>query len=318
MFINLKTIEAAILKNENIISSILKYLKKIKIINDKVIVNFLKKYKIINAVQDEDDKYLQLIDILEFVRDFKFEVFSPKNKVKIEKDENLENLNLKTEHSDDLNEFMKENSFSPKNKIKTNKIKLIDINTDKLKTRITKLNRKVDKLYLEKSIIDNSILLDLNQNKIEENTSEIKKKFKVKFIFSKKFDVEENKSKKETHVKPSIFTKFKEHKENKLDNINFALDEENIEDDDTIPKENEDYIKKNYIYVPNSAANLTFENEKTNLIVANENKIETPKNVKAKILPDPKITTTYLERSSTKKPSHSFIKNCNSPTSKYK
>ena len=110
-----------------------------------------------------------MFEIFDSLKDFKFVLLNPKDSAKTQKDQNLNSISLKTEQSDDLNEFMKENNFIPKNKIKTNKIKLIEvINIDKLRTP-TKLELKKQKSSLDKYIIDNSILLELNSHKSEDN-----------------------------------------------------------------------------------------------------------------------------------------------------
>ena len=112
---------------------------------------------------------MQLIEVTGYLKDFEKIVNSKQDQQK----ENLNSITLKSEYSDDINEFMKETN--KKNMIKTNKIKLIDLNFERSRTFTPKVERKKDRTnYENKSIIDSSIITYLNSCIIDKTSFPVK------------------------------------------------------------------------------------------------------------------------------------------------
>lgn len=170
VFLSLKAMEAEIIKLDSISISILRYLKEIK--------NYNENFKQGNSIDNNDNKFIQLMTLKESLKNFKYVPLNIKDKFDIK--ESINSITLRSEYSDDLNEFIKENQ--PKNKIKTNKTKLIDINIERSRTFTPKLDKKKDKLNLQKSIIDSSIIGDNKLYKFEDNN--MTKSMTIKVFFS--------------------------------------------------------------------------------------------------------------------------------------
>lgn len=166
LFLSLKTMESDILRIDNLCVGLLKYLKGIKNYNDKL--------KQILLIDNIEEKYLSLMELKDNLKEFKYAPLVVREKP--DSKESINSITLRSEYSDDLNEFMKENQ--QKNKIKTNKIKLIDVNFERSRTFTPKVDRKKEKTSYERSIIDGSVVMDTKSFKVEE--SAIAKSLSVK------------------------------------------------------------------------------------------------------------------------------------------
>ena len=167
LFLSLKAMEGEIIKIDSMSVGILRYLKEIKTYNDK--------FKEGNMIDNNDNKFIHLMTLKESLKNFKYIPINIKDKIDIK--ESINSITLRSEYSDDLNEFIKENQ--PKNKIKTNKTKLIDLNFERSRTFTPKLDRKKDKLQHQKSIIDSSIINDNKFYKLDDNNMTKSMTFKV-------------------------------------------------------------------------------------------------------------------------------------------
>ena len=275
----------------------------------KGLTQYLNQFGQIQRNENEDKKAHHVDEINRYLNDFSSSLNKVKEKPEQQNKENLNCITLRSEYSDDLNEFMRENNM--KNKIKTNKIKLIDLNFERSRTFTPKLERNKNRSkYESKTIIDSSLFMDMHTTKFEKTmvTKSLTKSVivkEVRYVTTQNNNLlhEEIGSNQQRMSKSQVGTGFETGVGIKPV---IVLDDENL-DDDMIPKENETYqINNNKIYSSNSVVNLTFENRLFQFKSLEDQKNTRLKNVKGvklitkKNLPDPKITISYLEKSNTK------------------